>query len=866
MQAERRVTSDSRHAPLPVEGGLPHDLRQGPIPDGGQPQIRELELSDSGQAQLLDGGHPQMRELELALAAMTRRAEISEDVAAAANARCEMLEERLEEQREIEEGLRAHISELEAAAATGSALTHEDAASAPEDSHSHLHEQDEEEAQGQDKEVEEGGAEFQWWWFDTARKRWNAYDSETAAQLTAAHVAGQITVEITITKRTGGTQKRVDKYRINLATMEQINIATNRKRSIRCARGQPPAEGAADSEAPDVFLKRLPALVLQKDASAILTGLSTHKSHRPSAAKALAALIGMAAIGDSMRTKLTKLLIVPRIVAAMAAHATDAFVQERGCRALRRMSWSRGGCVQMAECGVGVVVECLQTHRTHARVVYEACAVLRIICNNADCRRVVLAWRSHHDAGTVGRGKMTPRGAENDGPEADIQVGRAGEGEVIGVVLDVLREHIGNADVCAQATGALRFCCLSAGMPLLGAQGGGVDLVRNMLAGRQSSDGSKWGKQLLELLSDAQTAEAARQKRDADALSRACRAADEGRMGELCRLLAAAHADEKIRRSCLRVSVRNGVKEEGQGSAAEGGGQAAHSDSKYVARKLVLETSAIAAAGLKQALGLEDRLLGNMLQEPEVAIECEILRHGTWEDKDNFYYIQKGCAQKWEHIPEHVKEDIRRGMYHGGVLNEGDYDAGHAGWTLDDFVRHEHSALANLKRHHVLALRLYTSDTYRRLNGPLRELTGVHDRPHPFRFTVYVLMEALKLLRVVEAKLNPADFNCVKFLYRGMANMVLETSGPFLQQGGTELAMMSTTDQEEVAKAYASSRSPLIFRFRTTGLDRGCKIQYLSLYPKETEYLYPPLTFVRAEGEVYSKDGYQWLDVMPQMS
>ena len=83
---------------------------------------------------------------------------------------------------------------------------------------------------------------------------------------------------------------------------------------------------------------------------------------------------------------------------------------------------------------------------------------------------------------------------------------------------------------------------------------------------------------------------------------------------------------------------------------------------------------------------------------------------------------------------------------------------------------------------------------------------------------------------------------------------------------GTELAMMSTTDQEEVAKSYASSRSPLIFRYRTTGLDRGCKIQYLSLYPKETEYLYPPLTFVRAEGEVYVKDGCQWLDVTPQMS
>ena len=169
-------------------------------------------------------------------------------------------------------------------------------------------------------------------------------------------------------------------------------------------------------------------------------------------------------------------------------------------------------------------------------------------------------------------------------------------------------------------------------------------------------------------------------------------------MGELCRILAAAHARATrpaILHSPGAAAVGGAAGEEGA-AAGGGGGQAAEgagAESKYVARKLVLETSAIAAAGLKRALGLGDMLLGFMLQEPEVAIECEVLRHGTWEDKDNFYYIQKGRAQEWEHIPAHVKAEIRKGAYHGGVLNEGDYDAGHAGWTLDDFVAHPHSVL-----------------------------------------------------------------------------------------------------------------------------------------------------------------------------
>jgi hypothetical protein len=68
------------------------------------------------------------------------------------------------------------------------------------------------------------------------------------------------------------------------------------------------------------------------------------------------------------------------------------------------------------------------------------------------------------------------------------------------------------------------------------------------------------------------------------------------------------------------------------------------------------------------------------------------------------------------------------------------------------------------------------------------------------------------------------------------------------------------------ALSYAKSRCPLVFKYKTQGLNRGCSIQYLSLYPKETEYLYPPLTFIFAEGECYTEDGTVFLDVTPQMS
>eukprot|EP00961_Rhodomonas_salina_P173436 2338957-Rhodomonas_salina.1 len=55
---------------------------------------------------------------------------------------------------------------------------------------------------------------------------------------------------------------------------------------------------------------------------------------------------------------------------------------------------------------------------------------------------------------------------------------------------------------------------------------------------------------------------------------------------------------------------------------------------------------------------------------------------------------------------------------------------------------------------------------------------------------------------------------------------------------------MSTSEEVEVACRYANSTFPLVLRCHARGLDRGVSIQYLSVFPKEKEFVYPPLTYL----------------------
>ena len=175
------------------------------------------------------------------------------------------------------------------------------------------------------------------------------------------------------------------------------------------------------------------------------------------------------------------------------------------------------------------------------------------------------------------------------------------------------------------------------------------------------------------------------------------------------------------------------------------------------------------------------------------AVQEEFVESGSLQDLQNFYYVCYGKGRSLEDIPDHAKDDIQKGSYHGGTLDAEQYDMDNWNKKLVDFVQHKHAMCAHLTDCHVLVSRLYTTSSYKRINGPLRKC--IH--PHPFKMAVYYLDEALRQLRVVEAKPrkhggNPT-FSEDQELFRGLSGVLIDEkalrhnlplwSDAFLQSG-----------------------------------------------------------------------------------
>ena len=267
-----------------------------------------------------------------------------------------------------------------------------------------------------------------------------------------------------------------------------------------------------------------------------------------------------------------------------------------------------------------------------------------------------------------------------------------------------------------------------------------------------------------------------------------------------------------------------------------------------------------AAHGLLDALGLSYRVFALKLAKGEQAIIDEFEANGSDEDKANLRYVLYGKAGDPTCIPAHVREQISNGHYHGGQLKEGDFDRGHDGMGLDDFVNHPSSVMAKLDRADVLALRLYTTTSFRLFNDPLRR----KEQPHPIASALNFLDQALRKLKAV-ASMMEEDFAQQKLmLWRGMANM--QTLPEFKKRGGTERAPMSTTRSKAVAFSYAQSKAPLVFQLETEGLSRPVSIKFLSVYPGEDEYLFSPLTYLLYCDEFIDNDGTKVIRVRPQVA
>ncbi len=236
---------------------------------------------------------------------------------------------------------------------------------------------------------------------------------------------------------------------------------------------------------------------------------------------------------------------------------------------------------------------------------------------------------------------------------------------------------------------------------------------------------------------------------------------------------------------------------------------------KYIAadKQIRLGNGSDAAHGIKMLLGVSDAVVAVFLQQHEAAIEQEFAAHGSTEDKENLRCILTGSR----------KPDWRC-----------------AGVSIDILLAHRSARTAKLGRHHIIALRLYTTSSYSRINDPLR--ADPPQRPHPFAATTLFISDAIRLFRAVAA--NEPDANAERIFWRGMKDLGIKEQ--FRAEGGTDYACVSTTASQEVAVLnFAASSLPLVFRVVTKNfMNRGADISFLSVFPDEQEFLYPPLTYL----------------------
>jgi len=152
------------------------------------------------------------------------------------------------------------------------------------------------------------------------------------------------------------------------------------------------------------------------------------------------------------------------------------------------------------------------------------------------------------------------------------------------------------------------------------------------------------------------------------------------------------------------------------------------------------------------------------------------------------------------------------------------------------------------------------------INDPLRA-----NQTHPLPVTVAFVSDGIKRLRAIGA--SDAGAYDARDYWRGMRNVAVPAD--FMAEGGTEAAPMSTSSDFRVAlqerlhshrqlttslhtvcshRLFAlqysnKAEKRLLFKVLTqTFLDRGADLRFLSAFPGESEFLYPPLTYLRPTG------------------
>ena len=270
--------------------------------------------------------------------------------------------------------------------------------------------------------------------------------------------------------------------------------------------------------------------------------------------------------------------------------------------------------------------------------------------------------------------------------------------------------------------------------------------------------------------------------------------------------------------------------------------EANQSTSKFVAPVMVLGKNTLSAQGLATIMGVHPKTYRD-IRNKLAKIRKEFKKSGTAEDNANIAGLLAGTYANPE-TPGDFLPSVAEVMRSSPEIE-----------------------IAGLEIHHVLALRLYTTSSYKSINGPMRQ-QPYPQLPHPFAATLYYISDALTKLRTVQGATQSHE-NKQQIFWRGMID--LRVTDEFLEVGGTEMSCMSTTSSQEVAADFAkkSKTSPLLFKLISNDfMSHGADISFLSVYPKEKEILYPPLTYLgptSRERTVVVIDGveYQVVEVTP---
>ena len=201
--------------------------------------------------------------------------------------------------------------------------------------------------------------------------------------------------------------------------------------------------------------------------------------------------------------------------------------------------------------------------------------------------------------------------------------------------------------------------------------------------------------------------------------------------------------------------------------------------------------------GLSTLLGVGTSALGTLQGLGVEGIRREVFTSGSASDRKNF-------------------EDIVSGAWADKK-------------TVAGLLEHVSARRAKLEAAHVVALRLYTTNSFAAINDPLRKDPIV--RPIPFAVTTFWIADGLKKLRTC---CNPSPVT----LWRGMKDVALPHAFESGKVTGVEFACMSTTSSRDVAVGFAKSTYSMVFKIVTSGKEsRGADIAFLSVYEHEKEYL-----------------------------